>query len=212
MDMSAMMMGGAGQAADLKNLYVVFYVDGEAYALDIGQVREINSEFQVTPVPHAPYPVEGYVNLRGQIHLIVNIKRYFQLMENPEHDWSSEPIEFIQENRGMDLSGFSDRRRRGESQEVVSKNNPINFETGPQMIIFKESVSAPSGIIVNEIGDIISVPPSRVEEFVQKDSVGAGSGGDAGEKGIFQKVLKLEDDLIIGISARKLMDSIEFIL
>lgn len=208
-DLQSGFMTEPGQTADLKNLYVVFYVEGEICALDIAEVREINSEFQITPIPHAPYPVEGYVNLRGRIHLIINIDRYFRVMDNPEHDWSGEKIDFLQQSTWMDLSGLSIPGKRDpviEGKENL--RNSLHYESGPRLILFKENVSAPSGILVNEIGDILSVPPSRIEEF----SSGKGEGKRASRGGaseIFQKVLKRDEDLILSISAAKLMKSIE---
>lgn len=52
--------------------FVSFWVGGRLYGIDILDVREINSETSFTPIFHAPPEVRGYVNIRGQIHLVID--------------------------------------------------------------------------------------------------------------------------------------------
>ena len=56
---------------ELRNI-VSFRVGGRLFGIDILDVREINSEIAFTPIFHAPPQVRGYVNIRGQIHLVVD--------------------------------------------------------------------------------------------------------------------------------------------
>lgn len=50
-----------------------FYVAGRLFGVDILDVKEINAETDYTPVFHAPREVRGYVNIRGQIHLVLDL-------------------------------------------------------------------------------------------------------------------------------------------
>lgn len=52
--------------------FVSFWVGGRLHGIDILDVREINSETSFMPVFHAPPQVRGYVNIRGQIHLVID--------------------------------------------------------------------------------------------------------------------------------------------
>lgn len=49
-----------------------FRIAKQLYGVDILDVKEINSEVAFTPIFHAPPQVRGYVNIRGQIHLVVD--------------------------------------------------------------------------------------------------------------------------------------------
>ena len=50
-----------------------FWISGQLFGVDILDVREINADFSCTPIFHAPQEVKGYVNIRGQIYLILDI-------------------------------------------------------------------------------------------------------------------------------------------
>lgn len=51
-----------------------FQVAGRMFGVDILDVKEINAENDYTPVFHAPHEVQGYVNIRGQIHLVLDLR------------------------------------------------------------------------------------------------------------------------------------------
>jgi chemotaxis signal transduction protein len=52
--------------------YCSFWVGGHLFGIDILEVKEINAEIAFTPIFHAPGQVRGYVNIRGQIHLVID--------------------------------------------------------------------------------------------------------------------------------------------
>ncbi|MEW6711724.1 MAG: chemotaxis protein CheW [Candidatus Riflebacteria bacterium] len=51
-----------------------FWLEGRFFGFDILDVREINTETNFTPIFHAPPTVRGYVNIRSQIHLILDLR------------------------------------------------------------------------------------------------------------------------------------------
>jgi purine-binding chemotaxis protein CheW len=58
---------------------VSFQLDQEEFAIDILGVQEIIRLVEITPVPNAPYYVEGVINLRGKVIPIVNLRSRFGL-------------------------------------------------------------------------------------------------------------------------------------
>lgn len=57
-----------------KRQFCTFQIAERLFGVDILDVKEINPEAKFTPVFHAPKEVEGYVNIRGQIYLILNLR------------------------------------------------------------------------------------------------------------------------------------------
>lgn len=49
------------------------------YGVEIGAVKEVNALPPLTRIPHAPEFVSGYVNLRGQILLVLDLKQMLGL-------------------------------------------------------------------------------------------------------------------------------------
>lgn len=54
--------------------FVTFYISGRLFGVDINYVKEINTENQFTPIFHAPREIKGYVNIRGQIYMILDLR------------------------------------------------------------------------------------------------------------------------------------------
>jgi len=63
---------------------VVFELDGEEYAVEITEVREIIKPPEITPVPGAPEFIRGIFNLRGKIVVVIDMEKRFRLVrEHP---------------------------------------------------------------------------------------------------------------------------------
>ncbi len=58
---------------------VSFQIGSEEYAVDILEVQEIIRMVELTPVPKAPYFVEGVINLRGKVIPIIDLRLRFGL-------------------------------------------------------------------------------------------------------------------------------------
>ncbi len=54
-----------------------FRLADRLFGVDIKDVKEIGSDVQVTSIPHAPPAVCGYMNIRGQIHLVIDLRALF---------------------------------------------------------------------------------------------------------------------------------------
>ena len=58
-----------------KKQFCTFWLSGRLYGVDILDVKEVNQEARFTKVFHAPEQVRGLVNIRGRIHLILDLHR-----------------------------------------------------------------------------------------------------------------------------------------
>jgi purine-binding chemotaxis protein CheW len=69
--------GGDGEV-----LYCTLGLAGRLFGVDVRAVKEVNTHTDVTPVPHAAPAVLGLVNLRGQLHLVLDLGRLLGLGES----------------------------------------------------------------------------------------------------------------------------------
>jgi len=57
--------------------YCSFRLSGRLYGVDIRDVKEINTETDFTPIFHATKEIKGYINIRGQIYLLLDLREIF---------------------------------------------------------------------------------------------------------------------------------------
>ncbi|HRJ40982.1 MAG TPA: chemotaxis protein CheW [Caldilineaceae bacterium] len=67
---------------------VIFTLGNENYAVNIGDVWEINTMQKITHVPRAPHFIEGVINLRGEIIPVMDLRKRLGL-EVRAHDRNS---------------------------------------------------------------------------------------------------------------------------
>ena len=61
-------------AASQARTFCTFVLGDGLFGLDAALVQSVNLPPPLTPLPQAPDAVRGYANLRGQIHLILDLK------------------------------------------------------------------------------------------------------------------------------------------
>lgn len=54
-----------------------FRMANRLFGVNILDVKEVNENTNVTPIYHAPSDICGYINIRGQILLVVNLRETF---------------------------------------------------------------------------------------------------------------------------------------
>ena len=59
--------------------FCTFRLGDGLFGLDALLMQSVNLPPPLTPLPHAPAAVRGYANLRGQIHLILDLKELLNL-------------------------------------------------------------------------------------------------------------------------------------
>ena len=60
---------------------VVFRVDGRRYALPLSAVELVIRAVEVTPLPGAPHPVRGMIDVRGVVVPVLDMRRQLGLPE-----------------------------------------------------------------------------------------------------------------------------------
>jgi len=76
--MAGMAFEEKSKATDLLQL-VVFELGGEEFGVEIMNVQEIIRMPEMTQIPHSPDFVEGVINLRGRIIVVVNLSKRFNM-------------------------------------------------------------------------------------------------------------------------------------
>lgn len=59
-----------------------FYVGDDCFGIDANCVQEVLRNPVLTPVPHAPREIEGLINLRGQVVIVISLRKRLA-MGNP---------------------------------------------------------------------------------------------------------------------------------
>ena len=59
---------------------VVFQLGGEEFGVEIMKVQEIIRMPEITQIPQSPDYVEGVINLRGRIIVVINLDKRFNLV------------------------------------------------------------------------------------------------------------------------------------
>lgn len=112
--------------------FCTFRLCGRLYGVDILDVKEINPDVRITPIFHAPNRVKGYVNIRGQLHLVLDLRR---------------------------LLGFE----------------PAELSATSTMVLFKPSVGEAFGVLVDAVGDVVSVAEDAIDDRCAEDGAGQGA-------------------------------------
>lgn len=71
-------IAGKGSTGELLQM-VVFQLGGEEFGVEIMKVQEIIRMPEITQIPQSPDFVEGVINLRGRIIVVINLDKRFNL-------------------------------------------------------------------------------------------------------------------------------------
>ena len=82
---------------------ILFDLENEKFGLDLTQMKEINRQMTITPVPNAPAHFEGASNLRGKIVPVVSLRKRLGLSFAPK----TEDSRVVILERDGELIGFS---------------------------------------------------------------------------------------------------------
>jgi len=102
-----------------------FWLEDNLYGVNIIDVKEVNSELTFTPIDHSSEKVCGYVNIRGNIHLVINM-RTIMGFENKEYDEQNRVVLFkpdVGESFGVLVDSVGDVV---EVKEGLIENRRIN--------------------------------------------------------------------------------------
>jgi purine-binding chemotaxis protein CheW len=71
--------------------FITFYLGDLLLGIDIREVQEITRNLEMTAVPHGPAAVQGVINLRGEVVMVVALRQVLGLS----------PVEFSPTNRNV---------------------------------------------------------------------------------------------------------------
>ena len=63
--------------------YLSFSLEGEDYAVDVANVREVIDDMKITKVPRTPDFMKGVINLRGGVVPVIDMRMKFGLEATP---------------------------------------------------------------------------------------------------------------------------------
>lgn len=156
------------------NLYVVFFLEGNKYAIDCNYVTAITAlhSFKVTPVPDSAPHIKGVINFNNSIINILNLREFFG-MQNIDSEYSQlvEYIDSIKQNHINMLNDLevSINSRKPYKFDIASFNNKFEqiynkYDTNIKSIrIYSDKIDD----LHNQIDKFISKLNNKVnsEEF-----------------------------------------------
>lgn len=120
--------------------FVSFYMHKRLYGFDIRIVKEITNAKNITPVPLRMRDVNGVVNIRGQVVVVLDF--------------------------GVSLGAKEQQVTEASQIIILNTSSEMEFEKGVEEPF--ENVDAlgmlPVGFLVNAIGDIVTVETNAIEE------------------------------------------------
>jgi purine-binding chemotaxis protein CheW len=119
--------------------FVSFFVDDVLYGFDIRLIKEITPPVFVTPVPLKQREVNGIVNIRGQVVLVLDIT---VILGGSEHAVSADS-QIVILKTAREIRAVSDFRPSFD--EGVLGDKPVGF-------------------LVDTVGDILTLDASLIEE------------------------------------------------
>lgn len=143
-------------------LYCTFRVDRRLFGVPIRDVREVTTETTSTRIPHAPPEVAGYVNIRGHIHLALDLRRLLGLP-----------------------AGTTGQDHR--------------------LVLFQPGVGAAFGVLVDEVGDIVTVEESESEDL----ATSAADLSVAERAHLVTRLCKLPNELLAVLDSRRFLPLVE---
>ncbi len=110
-----------------------FNLSGRVLGVDILDVKEICDNIKITPIHHVSQKISGYMNIRGQILLVVDLRTEFGF-EPGEIRPSSKVLVFkdtVDESFGILVDSVGEVIEISESQISDRRSNEVNGEIDP---------------------------------------------------------------------------------
>jgi purine-binding chemotaxis protein CheW len=143
--------------------YCTFRLGELLFGLEVRHVKEVSLPPPVTPVPHAPEAVVGYVNLRGHVHLVLDPKRLLGL-------------------------------------------GAVEPGPGSRLVLFKAGLGDPFGVIVDQVGEIVTLRPEQVEP--RRTGDGLAEVGRLIDAGLVTGVGKPDGELLVLLDAGRFLQGL----
>ena len=157
----------AALGADMSQ-FATFRLHERLFGVDIQDVKEINTEMDLTQISHASNFVRGLVNIRGQVYAILDLR---VMMGYPRN-------------------------------ETVGKDN--------KLLIFKQRVGENFGVLVDDIGDIVTIDKNSIKDRRQNNAPPPEGVDRRGSRDqMVVGVAQMEQDLLMVLRSSALLDQVE---
>lgn len=103
----------------LETQLVVFKLGNEEYALGISGVREIIRSEKVTRIPESSERVEGIINVRGEVVVVIDLRKWFEIPVDSEEGTAIIIVEHQGSLVGLIVDSLSEVLRVTESDVVA---------------------------------------------------------------------------------------------
>lgn len=141
------------------DLYLVFTLGSELYAIEAAYVREVYPLKRITPVPCTPTFILGIVNLRGQILSVVDVRELLRVRDTSIPDSAKIAVLFTSDvevavviDNVIGIRTFSSRDLVNDSS--LPQTEGIEYVSGVTrdriVILDAEKLLAADRMIVNE--------------------------------------------------------------
>ena len=90
--------------------FCTFQINDSLYGIEIKSVKEIKDEFKITSIHHAPKDIKGFVNIRGQVYLVIEIN---DLLNEDKYNKIKKHLILFKQRPKEDLFGILVDRHRG---------------------------------------------------------------------------------------------------
>ena len=114
--------------------FCTFWISNSYFGVDIADVKEINPHIDYTPIFHAPNEVKGYMNIRGQLFLLIDM-RMLMGFESKEVDVACRTILFdseVGESFAILVDRIGDIKAVFEDQIENRPTNDLNLPEGKE--------------------------------------------------------------------------------
>lgn len=150
--------------------FVTFNVNDNRYGIDILRVREVLKQVSCSPVPGAHPSIVGLMNLRGQVVTVIDLAQRLDLKTT---------------DREMNTCVILKTDDELERQDLL---NRVEGRIGAD----------PVGILVDDMGEVISVDSDDLEDPPAQMS--------EQERSLVDKVVMLEETLMTKLALEKVLD------
>ena len=136
-----------------------FVLGGERYGVELGCVREVFSVREITPVPGVPDFVVGILNVRGQVVVVVDLRKFFGLPKvgisdlnkvlfvaagGREMGWLADGI------MGVRRLGAGELQAAGPALEGLGVGRVRGLGPGGLVVLDVEGLLGDEGMVVND--------------------------------------------------------------
>jgi purine-binding chemotaxis protein CheW len=133
------------------------------FGVDVSHVREVACSARVTPVPLAPANLAGLINVRGELTLVVDLRRVLQL---PARECSPESRHIVLDGEGLRVALMVDAVGDVVTvEEATFAPSPETLRGAPRDLLLGAHKLAGALLLLLDVASVLRVaaassPPS----------------------------------------------------